>query len=62
MRDRDGGLVFEVGSPGRGGPKRYTEPHFAPTATPRDPEDPSVRQEIILEHGSLMKLCSVAFV
>ena len=62
VRDRDGGLVFEVGSPGRGVPKRYTEPNFDPTAAPRDPEDSSEHQAIILEHGSSMKLCSVAFV
>ena len=61
-RERDGGLVSEVGSPGRGVPKRYTEPNFPPTAAPRDPENWVERQEIMLEHGSSMKLCSVAFV
>jgi hypothetical protein len=62
VRDTDGGLIFEAGSPGRREPKRYIEPHFAPSATPRGPEKPSERQAIILEHGSSIKLCSVAFV
>lgn len=39
VRDTDGGLVSEVGSPGRAVPNKYTDPNFPPTAAPRDPED-----------------------